>query len=198
VTETELARQQEVIGTFLQGLVDAFDFDATLSTSIVLDDEAVDATIEGSELGLPIGPKGQTLQAVQELARSVVQRKMPAERHGRIRIDVAGYRQRRREALERFARQVADDVLATGTTRALEPMSAADRKVVHDTVNENDGVRTISEGEEPRRRVVVAPAESDDERPDAAEADEFEAGDDEDQADEPAADAEDPADPAGT
>ena len=75
----------------------------------------------------------------------------------RLRVDVGGYRERRREALERFSRQIAEQVLASGTATSLEPMGAADRKVVHDTINTIDGVHTVSEGEEPRRRVVVVP-----------------------------------------
>ena len=78
-------------------------------------------------------------------------------RNGRLLVDVGGYRQARREALERFTRQIADEVKASGRARGLEPMSPADRKVVHDTVNDIDGVETTSEGEEPRRRVVIIP-----------------------------------------
>ena len=84
-------------------------------------------------------------------------RRVPGTAAGRVRLDVAGYRQRRREALERFTRSVADEVKESGVQKVLEPMAPADRKVVHDTVNEIDGVRTVSEGEEPRRRVVVVP-----------------------------------------
>ena len=86
-----------------------------------------------------------------------MQRRGGGTQEGRIRIDVAGYRQRRREALEKFTQQVAAQVLESGTQKALEPMNAADRKVVHDTANGIDGVRTISQGEEPRRRVVLLP-----------------------------------------
>ena len=87
-----------------------------------------------------------------------MQRRGGGTQEGRIRIDIAGYRQRRREALERFTQQVAADVVSSsGAQKALEPMNAADRKVVHDTVNDIDGVRTISEGEDPRRRVVLLP-----------------------------------------
>jgi spoIIIJ-associated protein len=158
LSEIDLAQQEAVVGDFLRGLVDAFGVDATVSTAIVADDEAVEAAIDGTELGLLVGPKGLTLQSVQELARSVVQRRMPGERHGRIRIDVAGYRERRREALARFTQQVAQEVLDTGQRKVLEPMAPPDRKVIHDTVNEIDGVATVSEGEEPRRRVVILPA----------------------------------------
>jgi spoIIIJ-associated protein len=72
-------------------------------------------------------------------------------------VDVAGYRQARREALARFTKDVAAKVLDTGEAVTLEPMTPADRKVVHDTANEIEGVSTASEGEEPRRRVVILP-----------------------------------------
>ena len=110
----------------------------------------------GGDLGLLIGPRGQTLLAVQDLTRLAAQ-KRGADRRGRLRIDIAGYRERRREALARFTEQVADEVRSSGTARALEPMSSMDRKIVHDAANELDGVETISEGEEPFRRVVIRP-----------------------------------------
>jgi spoIIIJ-associated protein len=156
MTETELAAQGEVVKEFLTELLDAFEADGTVTVTVP-DDENVDIAVEGEDLGLLIGPKGQTLQAIQELSRSVVQRRMPGEAHGRIRVDVSGYRQRRKEALERFARQVADQVKESGARTALEPMSPPDRKIVHDVVNEIDGVTTVSEGEDARRRVVILP-----------------------------------------
>ena len=73
----------------------------------------------------------------------------------RLNVDVAGYQARRRAALEEFARTVAGRVLESGRDQALEPMPAADRKLVHDVVAEIDGVMTTSEGAEPRRRVVL-------------------------------------------
>jgi spoIIIJ-associated protein len=156
MTETELTAQGEVVKEFLTELLDAFEADGTVTVTVP-DDENVDIAVEGDDLGLLIGPKGQTLQAIQELSRSIVQRRMPGEVHGRIRVDVSGYRQRRKEALERFARQVADQVKESGTRTALEPMSPPDRKIVHDVVNEIDGVTTVSEGEDARRRVVILP-----------------------------------------
>ena len=155
--DVTVEEQATIMRTFLDGLIDAFDFDATISDEKV-DDDTIELRVEGADLGLLIGPKGQTLQAVQELARTVVQRQASDIHHGRVRIDVAGYRQRRREALERFAQQVAADVQASGVPKALEPMHPGDRKVVHDVVNELEGVSTTSEGEEPRRRVVILPA----------------------------------------
>ncbi|MDQ2726148.1 MAG: single-stranded DNA-binding protein, partial [Actinomycetota bacterium] len=97
-----------------------------------------------------------TLLAIQDLTRTVVQRKTGAS-NGRIHVDVSGYRQKRSEALSRFARQVAEEVRSTGARKALEPMSAPDRKVVHDALTDVEGVSTASEGEDAARRVVILP-----------------------------------------
>ncbi|MEY2565561.1 MAG: spoIIIJ-associated protein [Actinomycetota bacterium] len=153
--DVPMEQQAEVAREFLAGLVERFQAQATVEVRPI-DEDTVELAIVGEDLGLLIGPKGATLSAVQELARTVVQRKTGG-RNGRLLVDVGGYRQARREALSRFTLQVADEVKASGRARALEPMSPADRKVVHDTVNDIDGVETTSEGEEPRRRVVILP-----------------------------------------
>jgi spoIIIJ-associated protein len=156
MSETELAEQGEVVRGFLVDLLDAFGFDGQV-TATPAEESAVELAVTGGDLGLLIGPKGATLQAIQELSRSMLQRQRPGESHARIRVDVSGYRARRKEALEGFVRQVAEDVRTSGTQKALEPMSPPDRKVVHDTVNDIDGVHTMSEGEDARRRVVIIP-----------------------------------------
>ena len=150
--------QAEIIEGFLDGLVEAFGVEAEIRKEKV-DDETIELDRVGDDLGLLIGPKGRTLWAIQELSRTVVQRQASGTHHGRVRVDVGGYRQRRKEALERFTRQLAAEVQESGVARSLEPMGAADRKIVHDTVNEMDGIATTSEGEEPRRRVVIVPAD---------------------------------------
>jgi spoIIIJ-associated protein len=154
--DADLGAQGEAVRTFLVDLVDAFGLDGEVITTEI-DEETLEIAVTGDDLGLLIGPKGQTLQALHELSRSVVQRRFPDQVHGRIRVDVGGYRQRRKEALERFTQQIAEEVKQSGVQKALEPMSPPDRKVVHDTVNEIEGVSTTSEGEEPRRRVVILP-----------------------------------------
>jgi len=154
--DVTVQEQADIVRGFLEGLVEAFGVDGTLEQEQI-DEDTIEVKVVGDDLGLLIGPKGNTLVAVQELARTVVQRQASGTHHGRVRIDVGGYRQRRREALERFTEQVAEQVKESGLQKALEPMAASDRKVVHDTANAIDGVRTISEGEEPRRRVVIAP-----------------------------------------
>jgi spoIIIJ-associated protein len=145
----------EVAEEFLAGLLAAFGTAPQLERR-VLDDDTVEIAVTGDDLGLLIGPRGQTLAALQELTRTVVQRRIVGH-SPRLLVDVAGYRQARREALERFTRSVADQVRSSGQPVALEPMPAADRKVVHDTVNSLDGVSTTSEGEDPDRRVVIQP-----------------------------------------
>jgi spoIIIJ-associated protein len=154
VTDLDLDAQGANVRSFLEGLADAFDVEAEVSVAAV-DEETLEAQMTGEDLGLLIGPKGLTLQAVQELARAILSKEGPGS--ARLRIDIGGYRERRREALERFSKQVAEQVLASGEAASLEPMSPADRKVVHDTINDIEGVHTISEGEDTRRRVVVLP-----------------------------------------
>jgi spoIIIJ-associated protein len=174
--EPQVARQQgarmadgddgadagELAEEFVDGLLNSFGATYQVARRD-LDDDTVEIAVSGDDLGLLIGPRGQTLAAVQELARTVVQRRGFGTRT-RVMVDIAGYRMARREALERFTRGVAEQVKASGVARVLEPMTAPDRKVVHDTVNTIDGVATTSEGEEPGRRVLIVP--------DADEADE--------------------------
>jgi spoIIIJ-associated protein len=156
-TDVDLDAHTAIVSEFLTGLVDAFGVEGTVETTSI-DEETSEVRVEGSDLGLLVGPKGNTLTAIQELSRTVVHRRVPGTAAGRVRLDVAGYRQRRREALERFTQDVAEQVKSSGVQKALEPMNPADRKVVHDTVNDIDGVSTLSEGEEPRRRVVIVPS----------------------------------------
>ncbi len=155
MSEVSVQEQAKVAEDFTRGLVEAFGADADVAVEV--DDEGgVLVNVTGRDLGLLVGPRGATVQAVQELVRTIVQRE--TEGHGtRINVDVAGYRARRREALGRFATELAEKVLETGREQALEPMSAADRKVVHDAIAVIEGVSTASEGEDPRRRVVVRP-----------------------------------------
>lgn len=146
--------QADIISEFLEGLLESLDIEGDIKR-VKVDDDTVELGVEGADLGLLIGPKGQTLTAVHELSRTVLQRRATGRHDGRVRIDIGGYRQRRQEALARFVRQQAEEVVAQGVSRSLEPMNAVDRKVVHDTINEIDGVSTLSEGIDPNRRVVI-------------------------------------------
>lgn len=140
---------------FIDGLTGAFGVDASSTLRVDDTDLAVDVT--GTELGLLVGPGGRTLNAIQDLARVSAQRRL-GDHETRLRVDVAGYRQRREVALAAFARDVAEQVRASGTSRSLEPMSSSDRKVVHDVLNGQDGVSSRSVGEDPDRRIIIDPA----------------------------------------
>ena len=151
--------QEKVAIDFLEGMLDVFDMDGQVAVAAEpADDNAIEMAVTGKELGLLVGPKGATLNALQELTRTVVQREADGAKTERLRVDVAGYRERRTAALQDFARKIAADVAESGNEKVLEPMGPADRKIVHDALNDMDGVETGSEGEEPRRRVVIRPA----------------------------------------
>ncbi len=155
--ETSAMPSQEVSEAgekFLNGLVNAFGLVGTVTTHTV-GDGITEFRISGPDLGVMIGPKAQTLTAIQDLLRTVVYYQVDGDA-GRLLLDVGGYRERRRQALEEFTKKVAADVLASGQSRALEPMSPADRKVVHDTAGGIDGIVSLSEGEDTARRVVLS------------------------------------------
>ncbi|MGI8492471.1 MAG: RNA-binding cell elongation regulator Jag/EloR [Acidimicrobiales bacterium] len=154
--EVDLDDQARVAQEFLEGLLRELGLSAGMSLSRP-DEDTVDIDLSGDGLGMLIGPKGSTLLALQDLARTVVRRENGAM-NGRIQVDVSGYRQKRAEALARFAERVAGEAAATGTRVPLEPMTAADRRIVHDALSKVEGVTTVSEGEESRRHVVVIPA----------------------------------------
>lgn len=140
--------------TFMSGLVEAFGAEA--GTELAVDGTDLEVKVSGSELGLMVGPGGRTLIAVQDLARVASQRRL-GDHDTRLRIDVGGYREKRRAALEKFAAAVADQVIDAGEAKALEPMPSADRKIVHDAIIEIDGVTSRSEGDDPMRRVIITP-----------------------------------------
>lgn len=157
MAESMTLEEQGAIGkSFLEGLMGAFGLPATVEVR-VLDEETVELAVDGADLGVLVGPRGATLQALQEVTRTAVQAKCPS-RTDRILVDVARYRERRAKALSEFTATVAAEVLETGEERRLEPMSPADRKVVHDAATEIDGVATRSEGEDPDRYVVISPS----------------------------------------
>jgi spoIIIJ-associated protein len=153
--DVDLDRQAEVAVDFLTKLTAEFGLDAKVTVARP-DDDTVEVELSGSDLGILIGPKGATLLAVQNLTRTVVFNETGGS-NGHINVDIGSYRHKRTEALARFATQVAEQVRSSGDRTPLEPMTAVDRKVVHDTISGIEGVNTISEGEEPRRRVVVLP-----------------------------------------
>lgn len=147
--------QAQVAAEFLDGLLDAFGLEGEVITRT--EDEILYIDISGDQTEALVGAKGAIMQSVLELTRTVIQRKTFGA--PRMRIDIAGYAERRREALKIYTAKLVEKVLAEKGEVMLEPMNPADRKVVHDAVAEHDGVRSFSEGEDPHRSVVIAAEE---------------------------------------
>jgi spoIIIJ-associated protein len=124
--------------------------------AIAEDEERLYASLSGADLGLVIGKRGHTIDALQYLADAIVWRGREDERK-EVVVDAAGYRERRRHSLESLADRAASDALRTKRAVALEPMTAVERKIVHMHLAEREDVVTSSEGTEPNRRVVVSP-----------------------------------------
>ncbi len=150
-----IEEQAKVATAFLDGLLDAFGLEGEITSRI--EDDVLYLDVVGDQTEALVGAKGAAMYSVLELTRTTVQRKTFGA--PRMRIDIAGYGARRREALTIYTHRLAEKVVAEGGEVMLEPMNAADRKVVHDAAGEIDGVRTHSEGEDPRRAVVISPVD---------------------------------------
>ena len=148
----DINEQGQVAVEFLEGLLSAFGLEGEVSYRI--DDDILLVDMSGDQTEALIGPRGVILSSVLELTRTVVQRKTFGS--PRMRLDIAGYSERRRAALKIYTNKLAAKLVAEGGEVMLEPMNPADRKVVHDAVSEIDGVRSFSEGEDPNRSVVLA------------------------------------------
>jgi spoIIIJ-associated protein len=137
----------------LERISDALELDAEVE--IVDEGEQIRGILHGDDMGLFIGRHGQTIDAVQHLAFKVaaVGQSPPP----RVEVDAAGYRDRRRQALERQADQAAADAIRSSRPVALDAMSATERKVVHEYLKDRSDVETYSEGTEPDRHLVIAP-----------------------------------------
>jgi spoIIIJ-associated protein len=150
--QAPIEEQAEVAVGFISGLLGAFGLEGEVTSRI--EDRVLYLEVTGEQTEALIGPKGSVMYSVLELTRTVVQRKTYGA--PRMRIDIGGYVERRREALKIYAGKLATQVIEDQDEVMLESMNAADRKVVHDAVAEIDEVRSYSEGEEPRRAVVIA------------------------------------------
>lgn len=150
--QAPIEEQATVAEGFISGLLEAFGLEGTVSSRV--EDDVLYLDVSGEQTEALIGPKGSVMQSVLELTRTVVQRKTYGA--PRMRIDINGYVERRREALRIYAGKIAAQVLEDKGEVMMEPMNAADRKVLHDAVSEIEDVRSYSEGEDPRRAVVIA------------------------------------------
>jgi spoIIIJ-associated protein len=148
--DTPAERAQELV----EGVLDELDLDGEVV--IEEEDERILVTIEGEDdYGLLIGKRGQTIDALQLLCFQAAFRGLRERK--RVVVDVAGYRERRRETLEGRADRAAEQALSNNSVVTMDAMSAQERRIVHERLKDRAGVETYSEGDEPRRCVVVAP-----------------------------------------
>ena len=151
---SDLELEGDIAADYVEGLLDIADLDGDIDMDVEGDRPVV--SVVGATLSELVGPRGEVLEALQELTRLAVHRQTGAR--SRIMLDVGGYRARRRQELAELGRRTAEQVSRTGEPQRLEAMTPFERKVVHDAVAAA-GLRSESEGEEPSRRVVVLPAE---------------------------------------
>lgn len=163
--DVEIESFVPIVRDFLSGLVAAFGLEGDVSVRV--DGDTVIAEIHGEQTEALVGPRGSVMEAIHDLTKTVMQRQTQSS--ARLRLDIAGYAERRRQALTIYANQLIDQVLTEGGELMLDPMSASDRKVIHDAVATRPGVRSYSEGTAPQRFVVIARSEDEDGE-DAAEA----------------------------
>jgi spoIIIJ-associated protein len=144
--------QAGIARDFLEGLLSAYGLEGEVTTEV--DDDVVVANVSGEQTEALVGVRGSVRSAIHELTRTVIQR--DTKDSSRLRLDIAGYGERRRQALSIYADQLIDQLMEEGGEIMLEPMSPADRKVIHDAAGARPGIASYSEGEPPRRFVVLS------------------------------------------
>jgi spoIIIJ-associated protein len=153
-SDADLFRQSEIAADYIEGLLDILDADGDIDELVSGGRPVVE--VVGSRLQSLVGPRGATLEALQELTRLAIFKQTGEP--SRLLLDVGGYRDQRRKELGALAKNAVEKVKQHGEAVKLEPMSAFERKCVHDVVNAAAGVQSESEGVEPNRRIVVRPA----------------------------------------
>jgi spoIIIJ-associated protein len=150
-TENDLFRESEIAADYIEGLLDILDYDGDIDEMVQSGRPLVE--VVGSGLQNLVGSRGSTLEALQELSRLAIYRQTGSP--SRLLLDVGGFRATRRKELTAVAKNAAERVKEHGDPVRLEPMSAFERKCVHDVINAMAGVESESEGVEPARRIVV-------------------------------------------
>lgn len=154
-----IEQQADAAREFLEGLVEAYGLEGSVSTRV--EDDVIIADVEGDQTEAMVGVRGSVRSAIHELTRTVMQRY--SQETARLRLDIAGYAERRRAALSIYAEQLITQLMDEGGEIMLEPMSPADRKVIHDVAGEHENISSYSEGESPRRYVVLSRTDSSEE-----------------------------------
>ncbi len=145
-----------VAEAFLQNVFKAMDLNVTIDMKADEEVNTIDIDLKGDDMGILIGKRGQTLDALQYLTSIVVNDGQTE--YIRVKVDTENYRLRRKETLENLAGNLANKVKRTGKPVTLEPMNAYERRIIHSVLQQNKYVETHSEGEEPFRKVIVMPS----------------------------------------
>lgn len=153
-SDSDLFRQSEIAADYIEGLLDILDVDGDIDEVVQNGRPMVE--VVGGRLNSLVGNRGATLEALQELSRLAIYRQTGEP--SRLLLDVGGFRAARRKELVAVAKNAAEKVKQHGEAVRLEPMSAFERKCVHDVINSTNGVESESEGVEPSRRIIVRPA----------------------------------------
>ena len=157
--ETELAKVEDVTieacEKFITDVLNAMNMGEVKVTSCIDEEGALSINMEGDNMGILIGKRGQTLDSLQYLANRVANKMQDG--YVRVKLDTEDYRRRRKETLENLAKNIASKVKRTRRTVSLEPMNPYERRIIHSALQADPAVSTHSEGEEPYRRVVVTP-----------------------------------------
>ena len=160
--ETELAKVEpatiEACEKFVEDVLNAMNMEEVKVTSTVDEEGALSITMEGKNMGILIGKRGQTLDSLQYLTNRVANKMQDG--YVRVKLDTEDYRRRRKETLENLAKNIASKVKRTRRTVELEPMNPYERRIIHSALQSDPAVSTHSEGEEPYRKVVVTLARS--------------------------------------
>lgn len=138
---------------FLEEVFDAMDINAKLDIVYDKENEMLEINIEGEDMGVLIGKRGQTLDSLQYLVSLVINKN--SDKYIKVKLDTENYRERRKETLENLAKNIAYKVRKTKKSVALEPMNPYERRIIHSALQNDKYVETYSEGEDPYRKVVI-------------------------------------------
>lgn len=150
LTQDEIDKVKKCITTFLEQFIVNLP---SMKFEVTSNDQCIYVTMEGNEAGSLIGYRGETLNAMQTILSSIANKNI--DKKITVILDIEGYREKRKRALEELADKLARTVIRTGKQVALEPMSAYERKVIHNRLQDSQRVRTYSIGEEPYRKVII-------------------------------------------
>ena len=152
VKEVELSIEEKAV-IFLNDVLKAMEITAVVEAKFAEEDNTLDITMNGEDMGILIGKRGQTLDSLQYLVSMVVNKE--SNKYIRVKVDTENYRERRKLTLENLAKNIAFKVKRTKRSVSLEPMNPYERRIIHSALQNDKYVSTHSEGDEPFRRVVV-------------------------------------------